>query len=416
MVSTNHNDEFLTNTLMHILDLSWRISRYSPAMKPFIRFSKQTEDIYKQGKVTARNLFWDFDYSLQRILLGIVNAIATPEQLNNSCIERWKVNLTQLHTTKQRKLEESIKSGNPYQFYYTKRDEFIFKRIKPKSRFLYLGCGSGTECLNYANQGYNVVGIDTDFELVSVANDWAEHLSLPFDAICMDAIMLGFSQRVFDSFLLEFYGYQTSLSQTLALQKNLADVLSDGGMGFIVASRKKYPSYWFLGASYYKIPMVNWLSKQCLLDFYFSQHDGCEEQLNYGLYWRTHTTDSLSAELSYCFDVVECIYEKHDHRYVICVVKRKENQDLTQSSEENFEVYGVEKIHLNLNNTSIQGLLNQTESICDLLESHEKSVSQFFDENDSIEGKNPITSVQIELSGFIELLMSVFKVLPVQES
>jgi SAM-dependent methyltransferase len=357
-------------------------------------------------------MFWDFDHTLQKILLGVVNEIATPEQLAKSCIERWKVNLEHLYIKKQKELKELIESGKPYSFSYTEREKSIFERIKTKGRFLYLGCGSGTECLRLANQGYNVIGIDTDFKLVDVANDWAEYLALPFKAICMDATMLGLSRGVFDGFLLEFYGHHPSSSWTLALQRNLADVLSDRGIGFVVANRKKYCSFWFRASRYYKESMNLWLSKQSLLDFCFSQTDGCEEQLGYGLYWRTHTVDSLSAELSFSFDVVECVYDKYDPRYVMCLVKRKQDQELKRLAEESFEVFGVEKIHLDLSGTSIQDVLLGIDHICDFLESHEEKVSEYFDKYDAVDEKTPILNVQTELSGFIEMLISTFEVLP----
>jgi hypothetical protein len=155
-----------------------------------------------------------------------------------------------------------------------------------------------------------------------------------------------------------------------------------------------------------------WLSKQSSLDFCFSQTDGCEEQFGYGLYWRTHTVDSLSAELSFSFDVVECVYDKYDPRYVICLVKLKENRDLTGSSGESFEAFGVKKVHLDMGGSAIEDLLVGIDHICDFLESHEETVSQYFDRYDAVDEKTPILNVQTKLSGFIEMLMNTFKVLP----
>ena len=56
----------------------------------------------------------------------------------------------------------------------------------------------------------------------------------------MDAHDIGFSPGSFDGFLLEFYGFQPSLVQALALQRGLASTLNDNGKGFIVANRNKY--------------------------------------------------------------------------------------------------------------------------------------------------------------------------------
>ena len=78
-----------------------------------------------------------------------------------------------------------------------------------------------------------------------------------------------------------------------------------------------------------------WLREQSLLDYWFSEPDGCEERLLYGLYNRSHTKDSLSAELSCTFDVVECLHEAYDPRYVIGVVKRRDGIDFATTSAQN---------------------------------------------------------------------------------
>ena len=392
------------STLRRILELSWRISCHSPPMKPFIRFSRQTDEVYEHGRGETKRLFWDFDDTLQRVLLDMAKALATPEQLTRACVEQWKVNLEQLHTRKRRELEALIESRELFQPQYRARDEFILARLEPGSRFLYVGSGSGTECLRFASRGYEVIGIDTDFGLNSVAHEWSEHLSLPFEAICMDVMGLGFAQSSFDGLLLEFYGAQPSVSQSLVLQRNLADVLRDGGKGFIVGSRKKYASFWFRMGSHYPPLMTQWLMKQSALDFYWSESDGCEEKLTYGLYVRSHTVDSLAAELSHTFGIVECKYEEYDPRYVMCVVERKGD---SMTMEEDRLGYGEpEEELLHLNTVPTDDVLSRVESICDLLESHESKVVQFFDDG-LAEEKNPSQGLQVDLSGFASLLGDV---------
>src|SRR5450756_600195 len=59
------------NTLKRILDLSWRISDYAPPMKPFLRFSKHAETLYKGKTNSYKHFFWDFDDALQKVLLGM---------------------------------------------------------------------------------------------------------------------------------------------------------------------------------------------------------------------------------------------------------------------------------------------------------------------------------------------------------
>ena len=86
-----------------------------------------------------------------------------------------------------------------------------------------------------ARSGLRVVGIDTMAPILDVAMGWAAHLGLPVSFICMDVMDLGLKPNSFDGFLLEFYGEIPSLDQTLALQRNLANVLKPGGRGFIAS-------------------------------------------------------------------------------------------------------------------------------------------------------------------------------------
>jgi hypothetical protein len=62
--------------------------------------------------------------------------------------------------------------------------------------------------------------------------------------------------------------------------------------------------------------------------------------------------------------------------------------------------------------SAIEDLLVGIDHICDFLESHEETVSQYFDRYDAVDEKTPILNVQTKLSGFIEMLMNTFKVLP----
>jgi len=408
MVKTKQDKNNVNDTLSHILNLSWRISVHSPPMKPFIRFSRQMDGIFEGCGTTIKTLFWDFDYNVQKILLCIANELVSPEQLAHLCIERWKANLKQLCVRKKKELKELIESNRHFRFQYTPRDEFIIARIRPQSQFLYVGCGTGTECLRIASRGHNVCGIDTDFTLTEVANRWAEHLNLPVTAVCMDTLESGFQQESFDGFLIEFYGHQPSTSEAQILQRSLAGILRDGGKGFIVANRKKYASYWFLMGTRYPGKMTDWLIKQSVLDHRFSQPDSCEEQLNYGLYRKTHTINSLSHELRYTFNVLECIYEKHDPRYVMCVVEKKKNSDpislLTEERKDSemplMRPFVVTKHHIKM--------LCKIESVCDFLEMHEKSVLHFFENKGLEREKSPLLRVKTGLEEIIELLEDIF--------
>jgi SAM-dependent methyltransferase len=406
MVTDNGN-----NTLQRIFDLSWRISHYAPPMKPYLRFSKPADTIYKGKTSSYKHFFWDFDDALQKILLGIAYTIATPAEIAEACVERWKINLQNLYLRSKDRLEEARKNNEVLQFQNRPRSEFIFSRVRPGGRLLYVGCGTGKECLGWAQRGYEVVGIDTDEKLVEIANSWAEYLRLPFQAVCMNADNITFSPGTFDGFLLEFYGFQPSLAQALVLQRNLASTLSDNGKGFIVATRKRYASFWNRMSSFrYPQPMFQWLTGQSSLDHIFSRTDACEEKLAFGLYIRSHTIDSLSCELAGVFTVQECMYEEYDPRYLISVVKRKGIFPDSPSTPENDNSEDWPKQeYLPRDGVSIKDLLPEINAICDLLELHKDRVERFFLNEDISRGENPLSIEAAELPKFIELLEHTHK-------
>jgi hypothetical protein len=188
----------------------------------------------------------------------------------------------------------------------------------------------------------------------------------------MDAHNIGFSPGSFDGFLLEFYGFQPSRGQALALQRGLASALNYNGKGVVVATRKKYASFWN-GMSNLGYPesMIHWLTSQRRLDHYFSLMDACEEKLAFGLYIRSHTVDSLSRELGGFFDVQECMYEEHDPRYLISVVKRKGRfSDSPPTSENDDSEDWTKQEYLQREGVSIEDVLYEIHAICDLLELH----------------------------------------------
>lgn len=394
------------NTLKRILGLSWRLSYYAPPMKPFIRFSKHADTLYKGKTSSYKHFFWDFDDALQRVLLGMARTMATPAEIAEACIERWKINLEKLYQKSKRQLEVLRKNGEVPRFRYTPRDEFIFSRVEPGSRLLYVGCGAGEECLRWAQRGYEVVGIDTDEQLVGIANKWAEYLKLPVQAVCMDADNLGFPPGSFDGFLLEFYGNQPSPVQALALQRGLANALNDNGKGVIIANRKKYASFWFMMSNFgYPESMFHWLTSQYRLDHCFSKMDACEEKLAFGLYVRSHTIDSLSRELGGVFDVQECMYEEHDPRYLISVVKRKGRlSDSPPTAENDDSEDWTKQEYLQRDRVSIEDVLYKIHAICDLLELHKERVERFFLNGEFSGGKSPLSMVDTDIPRFIELL------------
>ncbi|MBW1860677.1 MAG: hypothetical protein JRI70_11675, partial [Deltaproteobacteria bacterium] len=132
-------------------------------------------------------------------------------------------------------------------------------------------------------------------EMVEVANDWARHFRFPFKAICADLPEFTSARESFDSFIIDFYGSHPSMEQVITAQSNLTRVItddglgfvvakrkkfaSDDGLGFVVAKRKKFASYWFLMNTCYPSAMTRWLMKQAPLDFYYSKFDSAEERL-----------------------------------------------------------------------------------------------------------------------------------------
>jgi len=397
-------------TLPRLLELSWRISHAAPPMKPFLRFSKQADSLYKGKTSDYKHLFWDFDDALQKILLGMARFLATSAEIDAACNERWKINLEKLCQRRKRELAEWQQHGEVPRFRFSARDKFIFSRLEPGSRLLYAGCGAGKECLGWAQRGYTVIGIDTDEQLVGMANKWAEYLKLPFQAACMDAENIHFPAESFDGFLLEFYGFQPSLEQALALQKGLAGVLNEKGQGFISAPRKKYASFWYRMSDFgYPGAMSHWLESQSRLDHCFSQMDACEEKLAFGLYIRSHTVDSLSRELTGVFAVQECLYEEYDPRYLISVVKRKDCFSDSPSTTKNDECGDWPKqVFLPREGVSVEDVLDEIHAICGLLESHKEKVEQFFLKSGVSGRENHLTMVDTDLPGFIELLASIF--------
>jgi hypothetical protein len=377
-------------------------------MKPFFRFSKEANCIFDpKHNIRYRHLFWDFDDSLQKILLGILKMIATPSEITQLCIDRWKINLKQLVENGNKKLIQTKESGIKPEFSSSPREEFVLTNINRTGQFLYIGCGTGTECLRYAQQGLSVIGIDTDLNLVKIANEWAHYLDVKFYPVYMDVMSVGFTPRNFDGFLLEFYGSLPSKDQILNLQEDLSRALKDFGKGFIVASRKGYGSAWYKLRNPYSTSMKNWLLNQPQLDFYFSERDGSEERLIYGMYQTCHTVESLTYELSYAFDVLHCSYEEFDPRYVVALVNPRKKFDRSIISKGWFENYTKLIQPFRLKDLDLEDFLSKIDLVCTLLESHEKRVMQFFDDRHNFSNGNPLKMNTPELQVFIDQLQEI---------
>lgn len=389
------------NLLKKISNLSWRISVFSPAMKPFVRFSEGGggNGHHSSGKFHPC-FYWDFDDLLQKQLLALAAEIASPDALVQQCIEQWGTLQKEIYGKSRKALECAVSTSAETALKPSRRAGFVAERMNEGDHLLYLGCGTGGECRVLARKGLRVTGIDTMVSALETAQGWAQFLGLPARFACMDATMLGFKRESFDGFLLELYGSWPLLSQALEVQRALAGMLRPEGKGFVIAARKQYASYWFLMTHPFPSSMVQWLAPQASADFFFSARDGHEERLLYGLYNTCHTVQSLSSELNHCFEVTECRYEE-DPRYIIATVRPKKTIGFPE-----FEKDGSPKSveYSGLTCSEIDQALRKIEALCDLLEVHAKNVSTHFARNQGTSTGRVFEPVPAEVSVFAGLL------------
>lgn len=366
VLTTNNGSAMATGEIVsRILDLSCQVSQYCPAMKPFVRFAPPRGE---QPFCTRR--LWDFDDLIQKRLLFLLRQVAGPDEIAQACIEQWKCNMEGLRRSSRERIEKdgadvSEPKGS------VNRGRMLLEDAGPGGLVLYIGCGTGRDSISWAREGLRVVGIDTDTLLLDVAGRWAKRFRYPVFFAGMDMANLGLRTGTFDGFLLELYGSLPSAKQTLILQRELGRIMKKGGTGFVVAIRKKYSSYWFLMDKPWPVPMSHWLAGQARLDFLFGEKDACEDSLQHGLFMRSHTVESLSAELARSFDVVSCRYED-DPRYVLAVVKKKEG--VSEGMEEPHPPAGVSRVDL----ARIDSLLGEVETVCTELQRHAAQVAAFF--------------------------------------
>jgi SAM-dependent methyltransferase len=156
-----------------ILDLSRRVSVFSPAMKPFVRFASR-----QPGQGFFHRQLWDFDDLLQKNLLRLLRQTASPEGIARACAEQWKRNSENLRRAEQLRLGlgDVVVSEPPYAAH---RRTLLQEHLGRDSRVLYVGCGTGRDCLAWAREGMRVAGVDIDLPLVKLARDWNGLLRVP---------------------------------------------------------------------------------------------------------------------------------------------------------------------------------------------------------------------------------------------
>ncbi len=370
-----------------ILSLSSRFSHNVPPIKPFIRFSPELPS-------SLARRWWDFDNLVDKRLLELVRGLLTPDELLAACIDQWKTNLLGLSTWADTLAERGDTLDIPQFDRPNPRSTLLKKYLGNNDRVLYIGAGVGTECFQLAHQGFVVVGIDTVVQLVQAARNLSITLNRPAIFACMDAQNLGFMPGSFDAFLLEIYSY-LPLALTIPVLQQLAAVLKPGGYGFMAAVRKHYSSFWHRMGSPFPKKMTLWLRQQAQLDFIYDQRDGSEERLEYGLYSRSDTVETLKARLIPTFDVVECFFDS-DPRYLFAAVQpRKTN---------------TPKLHQQLSAPSLDPDINSVlvkvtalREICDLLETHTAHLAACFS-RPNISPSTCFAAAKPDLARLVELL------------
>jgi SAM-dependent methyltransferase len=335
-------------------------------MKPFVRFASG-----KPGFEFCRRQLWDFDDLLQKELLRLLRHTASPEEIALACTRQWQRNSQSLGQSELARLGRGCFDVNEPPYAVTRRN-VLHGYLGRNSRVLYIGCGTGRDCLAWGKEGLRVVGVDTDLPLVKLARDWNGHLRHPAVFAGMDMMELGFRPGAFDGFLLEIYGGLPDAGHAAALRRELARVLRPGGIGLVVAERKMYSCWWFLMGSSWPDSMVTWLRGQVSLDFRFGKRDACEERLHYGLFSRCHTAESLSADLSRTFDVLSCRYQA-DPRYVLAVVRNKEGSSRRETGGKRTQP-DLPRVDL----PAVEDGIEPAEAFCVELERHAGRAASYF--------------------------------------
>jgi len=151
--------------------------------------------------------------------------------------------------------------------------------------------------------------------------------------------------------------------------------------------------------------MTEWLVPHAKADFLFSQADGCEERLLYGLFNRSHTVDSLAIELSHTFEVTDCTYAQ-DPRYVTAIVRREEKATSMPMEPSNASPLGKS---LPSRLAEIRARLDQIEDLCTQLEAHEERVTACFDgrQEEQVDDCLQTVSASPAIAEFLDLLQAV---------
>lgn len=361
--------------LQQLTDLSLRLDKTAPVVKPFVRFPPDVS-----FSADAKR-YWDFDHLLQVRMAQLLRQIASPQVIVAHANARWATNLASLLANK-RKIIDAARQGHQAAYDILEGDlpptfDVVFDNLPAGSDFLYLGAGSGRECLKMDSH-YQVVGIDFLQPLLALGTEWARFANHPAHFVCMDAMQLGFASRTFDGVFLEFYGAWPALYQTQWAQREMARVLKPDGLAFIHTRRRCYHSFWFLmGLNFGIEALQNWIVPQHQYDFAFSEADGTDELIQYGIYGQSHTCESFQEELSHAFEVIS-VNVSRDPRYLIALARPRQALEFKDQIKIDEPVFEPKNAPVPISTT-----LNHLATLCDILEALVQHVKLCFEAGDS---------------------------------
>ncbi|NQT29692.1 MAG: methyltransferase domain-containing protein [Candidatus Saganbacteria bacterium] len=333
-----------------LLSLSYQLATNSAWMIPPMR-KRARVDIRKRLNNPASPILsrlkreWNFEHTLQKEITTLVDKLVSPEELSVLFTLQWKDNLTRLANKNRDEQAEYKKNGEyPSRFAYqgpTEREEMIKKHLPNGGTLLYIGCGTGRECLRYEHLGYDVFGIDTEAGLVDVMSDWCQMLGKKTKIFQMNAMALGFKPGLFDAAVVEIYGSSPSFAQRLVMQSQLAKVLKLNGVVLVSVGRNRYTQYMQLQNLYRDYgahPNVKKTAQLLIEQAPMQAEDEDNNNLRYGVAKNSYTPASLSQEMSSYFDVISC-KRMQDLRY-ICAVGQplsKPKRDMAPKKSASFE-------------------------------------------------------------------------------
>jgi len=111
--------------------------------------------------------------------------------------------------------------------------KLVYELLTPltNKKILSIGCGDGTECVSFAENGAKVVGIDSSNELISLAKN--KYSELGIDFLVMDYAESSFKNKTFDGIIsILSIMYKENLTKVLMELKRI--LKQDGAMIIVV--------------------------------------------------------------------------------------------------------------------------------------------------------------------------------------